>query len=97
MTIQDWPIPPLADEKFRVEFSLAGLPITGPFIDRVPEIIEIEQYLLPMSAPNRRKIYILYGLGGIKKTQIALAYVKKYQETYSAILWLNGNSKDTLL
>lgn len=58
---------------------------------------EIEQYLLPMSAPNRRKIHILHGLGGIGKTQLALAYARKHQETYSAILWLNGNSKDTLL
>lgn len=58
---------------------------------------EIEQNLLPMSASNRRKIHILHGLGGIGKTQLALAYARKYQETYSAILWLNGNSKDTLL
>ena len=58
---------------------------------------EIEQNLLSMSAPNGRKIHILYGLGGIGKTQLALAYTRKHQETYSAILWLNGNSKDTLL
>ena len=58
---------------------------------------EIEQYLLPISAPNRRKTHILHGLGGIGKTQLALAYARKHQETYSAILWLNGNSKDTLL
>ena len=37
------------------------------------------------------------GLGGIGKTQLALAYIRKHQEAYSAILWLNGNSKDTLL
>ncbi len=58
---------------------------------------EIEQNLLPMSTPNGRKIHILHGLGGIGKTQLALAYTRKHQETYSAILWLNGNSKDTLL
>ncbi len=58
---------------------------------------EIEHNLLPMSAPNRRKTHILHGLGGIGKTQLALAYTRKHQETYSAILWLNGNSKDTLL
>ena len=58
---------------------------------------EIEYTLLPISAPNRRKAHILHGLGGIGKTQLALAYIRKHQEAYSAILWLNGNSKDTLL
>lgn len=58
---------------------------------------EIEQNLLPISTPNGRKIHILHGLGGIGKTQLALAYTRKHQEIYSAILWLNGNSKDTLL
>ena len=58
---------------------------------------EIERDLLSMSVPNQRKIHILHGLGGIGKTQLALAYTRKHQDTYSAILWLNGNSKDTLL
>lgn len=69
----------------------------GHFVDRDPEMTKIEHDLLPMSALNRRKTHILHGLGGIGKTQLALAYIRKHQETYSAILWLNGNSKDTLL
>lgn len=58
---------------------------------------DIERDLLSMSVSNRRKIHILHGLGGIGKTQLALEYTRKHQDTYSAILWLNGNSKDTLL
>ena len=37
------------------------------------------------------------GLGGVGKTQMALEFARKHQETYSAIFWLNGTSKDTLL
>jgi len=44
-----------------------------------------------------RKTHALHGLGGIGKTQLAIAYARKHQVTYSAILWLNGNSKNTLL
>lgn len=58
---------------------------------------EMEQSLLPSNADKGRKIYILHGLGGIEKTQLAIAYARKYQETYSAVLWLNGNSRDTLV
>ena len=58
---------------------------------------EIEHNLLPMNVLNRRKTHILHGLGGIGKTQLARAYIRKHQATYSAILWLNDNSKDTLL
>lgn len=58
---------------------------------------EIEGNLLPSNIQNRRKTHVLYGLGGIGKTQLAIAYARKHQESYSAILWLNGNSKETLL
>lgn len=57
----------------------------------------MEDNLLPKTGRDRRKIYIIYGLGGIGKTQLAIAYARKHQKTYSAILWLNGNSNDTLL
>ena len=57
---------------------------------------KIEESLAPDNLQDGRQIYILYGLGGIGKTQLAIAYARKHQETYSAILWLNGNSKDTL-
>ena len=56
----------------------------------------MERNLLP-NARNGRRTHILHGLGGIGKTQLAMAYIRKHREVYSAILWLNGNSRDTLL
>jgi DNA transposition AAA+ family ATPase len=58
---------------------------------------EMERNLLPPKAQSGRKIHILYGLGGIGKTQLAIAYVRKHSHTYSAIVWVNGNSTDTML
>ena len=58
---------------------------------------EIEYSLLTPNPQDGRKIHVLHGLGGIGKTQLAIAYARRYQKSYSAILWLDGKSKDTLL
>lgn len=87
----------LGSESFRVPFQLTGLPVTGSFVDRDAEMEQIEHSLLPWNPHDARKVHVLHGLGGIGKTQLAIAYCRKYQKTYSAILWLNGNSEDTLL
>jgi len=80
-----------------VPFRLTGLPITGNFVDRDTEMGQIEHSLLLSNTQDRRRIHVLHGLGGIGKTQLAIAYARKYQERYSAILWLNGNGRDTLV
>jgi len=82
---------------FRVQFRLTGLPVSGNFVDRDAEMEQMERSLLCSTSPHGRKIHVLHGLGGIGKTQLAIAYARKHQESYSAIIWLNGNSKDTLL
>lgn len=48
-------------------------------------------------AQNKRKNYIFHGLGGIGKTQLAIAYARKHQHIYSAIMWVNGYNRDTVL
>ena len=37
---------------------------------------------------------ILWGLGGFGKTRIAIEYLKKHQEDYSAIIWINAATYD---
>ena len=83
-------------EGFRVQFHLTGLPVAGNFVDRDTEMEQIENSLLQSDPQGGRKIHVLHGLGGIGKTQLAIAYARKHQEVYSAIIWVNGNSKDTL-
>lgn len=88
---------PSGHDSFRVLFRLTGLPITRTFVDRDTDMRQIEQSLLVSNTQDRRRIHVLHGLGGIGKTQLAIAYARKYQKRYSAILWLNGNSRDTLV
>ena len=80
-----------------MQFQLTGLPVTGNFVDRDSEMEQIEHSLLTSDPQARRRIHVLHGLGGIGKTQLAIAYARKHQEVHSAIIWVNGNSKDTLL
>lgn len=42
-----------------------------------------------LSGDGSRRIAVLHGLGGIGKTQLTIAYAKRYRDTYSAIFWLN--------
>ena len=39
---------------------------------------------------------VLHGLGGVGKTQLTIAYAKRYKDNYSAIFWLNIKDEDSL-
>ena len=45
---------------------------------------------------STRSTVVLHGLGGIGKTQLAIAYAKRHKEKYTAIFWLNANHVDSL-
>lgn len=42
-----------------------------------------------LSSDGSRRIIVIYGLGGIGKTRLAVAYAKQYRDEYSAIFWIN--------
>lgn len=43
-----------------------------------------------------RKTVVVHGLGGMGKTQLALAYAQRHRDEYSAVLWVNSKDTDTL-
>jgi hypothetical protein len=45
---------------------------------------------------SNRTCVVLYGLGGIGKTQLAIEYIRRHKEKYTAIFWLNANDQDSL-
>ncbi|RYP44597.1 hypothetical protein DL768_008946 [Monosporascus sp. mg162] len=86
-------------ESFRTLFSLEGMPVSNHFVDRPSDIADLEQCLLPQRHPhgqNRRRIFVLYGLGGIGKTQLAIHFARRYKDTFSSVFWLDGRSEDRL-
>ena len=60
---------------------------------REEELVEMHRKL---SSDSSRRSIVLYGLGGIGKTQLTIAYAKRHRDSYSAIFWLNIKDKDSL-
>ena len=53
---------------------------------REDELAEIHRTL---RGDGTRRTVVLRGLGGIGKTQLAIAYANRHKESYSAVFWLN--------
>ncbi|MCJ1348933.1 hypothetical protein MMC31_007166, partial [Peltigera leucophlebia] len=81
-------------EKFSVPFSLSGVLEVQEFIGRKEELIRIKKAF--QGGGSKRKVVLLHGLGGIGKTQLAVASMKEHRDNYSAIFWLNGKNEDLL-
>ena len=41
-------------------------------------------------------MFVLYGLGGIGKTQLAVEFVRRHHRRFSSVFWLNGRTEDSL-
>lgn len=67
-------------------FSLANVPAIQHFVARENELLELQKSLV---GDGTRHVAVLHGLGGIGKTQLAIAYAKGYRDNYSAVFWLN--------
>jgi hypothetical protein len=63
------------------------------FVGRSDELTDIHKELQHNSS---RKTVVVHGLGGMGKTQLALAYAQRHKGEYSAVFWVNSKSEDTL-
>jgi len=80
-------------EQFAVGFSLSNLPEVVHFVARQQELAQIHKFLY---GQDHRSVVVLHGLGGIGKTQLAIAYTRQNKAKYTAIFWLNANDRDSL-
>ncbi|KAJ5899180.1 hypothetical protein N7495_003924 [Penicillium taxi] len=63
---------------------------------RIPlDLTTVPQYFKP--ADLRRKVAILHRLGGIGKTQLAVQFAQEHKHDFTAIFWLSGKDRGTLL
>ncbi len=72
------------------------MPVTNKFVDRPSDTVELEHALLPQRHNRRQKIFVLYGLGGIGKTQLAIDFARRHYRRFSSVFWLNGSSEESL-
>ena len=72
------------------------MPAVGGFLGRQDLLYQLWQYLRPTNFESRR-VAILHGLGGVGKTQLAVRFVQDHINDFTAIFWLNGKDRGTLL
>jgi ATP/maltotriose-dependent transcriptional regulator MalT len=74
-------------------FSLSGALKTEHFVAREEELAQIDQVL---RSGDGRQTVTLHGLGGIGKTQLAIAYAIRHRADFSAIFWFNIKDNDSV-
>ncbi|KAH8652837.1 hypothetical protein BGZ61DRAFT_511124 [Ilyonectria robusta] len=78
---------------FRLPINLSEIFEVTRFVAREEELGRIQDIL--KGAVGRRTA-VLHGLGGIGKTQLAIAYFKRHREDYSTAIWLNARDETAL-
>lgn len=78
--------------EFSIPFGDARMVGVEKFVAREKELDEIHAAL---SGDGGRRCVVLHGLGGIGKTQLAIAYAKRHKDDYSAIFWINMQDTTT--
>lgn len=66
------------------------------FVGREEELNTIAETLQPVSESPEQQRLVLGGMGGIGKTQLAIAYAKSHHHSYNSVFWLNAESEATL-
>lgn len=66
------------------------------FIGRATELDSMAQVLQPGKPTFEQQRLVLGGIGGIGKTQSAIAYARRYQANYTSVFWLNATIESTL-
>ncbi|KAJ5715197.1 uncharacterized protein N7483_012378 [Penicillium malachiteum] len=83
-------------DRFMIPLDLTAVPVIESFVGRQSDLDRLWQYFEPTNAQSR-KVAILHGLGGIGKTQLAIRFARDRKNEFTAIFWLNGKDRSTLL
>jgi hypothetical protein len=65
-------------------------------VERPSAMVELEGTLLPQKQDNKQKVFVLHGLGGMGKTQLAVSFARKFRRSFSAVFWLDGKNEGSL-
>ncbi|RDW79009.1 uncharacterized protein DSM5745_05861 [Aspergillus mulundensis] len=84
------------ERKYHVPFDVTALSTAKNFIGRDDELEHLWQHLQPSSQKSQR-VAVVHGLGGMGKTQLATRFARSHKDDFTAVLWLNGKSQETLL
>ena len=68
----------------------------GKFVERPVEMADLRHTLFSQRQSCKQKIFVLHGLGGIGKTQLAVEFARLHHRSFSSVFWLDGRSEDSL-
>lgn len=67
------------------------------FTGREDILKKLKNHFAPtVSTDQNRKLFLLYGMGGIGKTQICLKFIEEVADRFSHIFWIDASSEDTI-
>lgn len=77
---------------------LASAPLIKPnhFVSRAVELDAMNNILQRYEASVEQRRLVVGRVGGIRKTQLAIAYAQRHQRSYTSVLWLNATSEVAL-
>ncbi|KAL2213016.1 hypothetical protein CC79DRAFT_1391001 [Sarocladium strictum] len=81
--------------QFAVPFRLEGAVRTDKFVSRPGDSNRIAEVLLQEDCA-RTRIFVLHGMGGIGKTQLAIHFAHDHKDNFSSVFWLQAQTEDTL-
>ncbi|KAM3533698.1 hypothetical protein MY4038_003013 [Beauveria bassiana] len=90
------------EEETRVEDARGNvnrfnLPLSLPLETKVKHFVGREEELAwihrELTEPDGGQTAVVHGLGGMGKTQLAIAYMKRHRNDYSALIWLNARDE----
>ncbi|KAF1817832.1 uncharacterized protein K489DRAFT_328752, partial [Dissoconium aciculare CBS 342.82] len=83
--------------EFSLAFSLQGIPTTDYFVPRKVEMQHLTEFFVTTSTRTaQQRVFVVYGTGGMGKTQLCAQFAKTNAERFSAVFWLDGSSRDAL-
>ena len=57
------------------------------------EMENLEHALLPQRQNCGQKVFVLHGLGGMGKTQLAVNFARLHHRSFSSVFWLDGEDE----
>lgn len=78
---------------FTLALSLSEVTPVSHFVGREEELAWIHHEL--SQSPGGQTV-VVHGLGGMGKTQLAIAYMKQHRKEYSTSIWLNARNETSL-
>lgn len=85
-------------ESVAIPFQCHTLPVAEnrQFFGRREILQQLEEHLKPADINSRLSSIALYGLGGIGKTQVALAYAYNRLDDLDAVFWISAESSESI-